>query len=147
MLNEQKVDMLEVSFEHRIDPELFTVFARVKELKDVDDVRDQILATFKRYTKELVPQEKLNATRSNLRYSAALAMNSSAALASALAPFIALRRTPETINQLFALYQRISPEDIRAVASQYFVDSRRTVVTLAHDREAKRTLNKESENR
>src|SRR4029079_18929167 len=116
---------------------------RVRELKDVDDVRDQVLATFKRYTKELVPQEKLDMTRSNLRYSAALAMNSSAAIASALAPFIALRRTPETINQLFALYQRISPEEILAAASRYFVDDRRTIVTLAHDREAKRPPSKE----
>jgi zinc protease len=147
LLKEQKVDLLEVSFEHRMDPELFTVFARVRELKDVDDVRDQVLATFKRHTKELVPQEKLDATRSNLRYSAALAMNSSAAIASALAPFIALRRTPETINQLFALYQRISPEEILAAASRYFVDDRRTIVTLAHDREAKRPPSKEGENR
>jgi zinc protease len=131
VLKEQKVDLLEVSFDHQIDPELFTVFARIKDPKDLDDVRAQILAAFQRYTKELVPPQKLDATRSRLRYSAALAMNSSEAIASALAPFIALRRTPETIDQLFALYQRLTPEDIRAVASKHFVDNRRTIVTLA----------------
>ena len=147
VLKEQKVDALEISFDNQIDPELFTVFVRVKDLKGVDDVRDQILVTFKRYTKELIPQEKLDATRSRLRYRTALAMNSSDAIANALAPFIALRRTPETINQLFALYQRITPEDIRAVASRYFVDDHRTIVTLAHDSEAKRTVNKQGEHR
>ncbi|HKQ73784.1 MAG TPA: pitrilysin family protein [Blastocatellia bacterium] len=132
-LKEQKVDLLEVSFDNQVDPELFTVFARIKDPKDVDYARDQILDAFKRYTKELVPQQKLDETRSRLRYSMALAMNSSEAIASALAPFIALRRTPETINQLFALYQRITPEDIRAAASKYFVDDHRTIVTLSSE--------------
>jgi zinc protease len=132
VLKEQKVDLQAVSFDNQIDPELFIVFARVKDPKNLDDVRDQILATFKRYSQELVPQPKLDATRSRLRYSAALAMNSSEAIASTLAPFIALSRTPETINRLFVLYQRITPEDIRAAASQYFVDGHRTIVTLTH---------------
>jgi zinc protease len=116
VLKEQKVDVLEVSSEDQLDPELFTVFVRIKEPKDVDYVRDQILATFKRYTKELVPLPKLDETRSRLRYSTALSMDSSESIASALAPFIALRRTPETIDKLFALYQRITPEDIRTAA-------------------------------
>ena len=54
VLKEQKVDVIEVSFEDQSDPELFTVFVRIKEPKDVDYVRDQILATFKQYAKELV---------------------------------------------------------------------------------------------
>ncbi len=145
VLKEQKVDLLEVSFDNQVDPELFTVFARIKDPKDADYVRDQILATFKRFTKELVPQQKLDATRSRLRYSAALAMNSSESLASALAPFIALRRTPETINQFFALYQRITPEDIRAVASQYFVDDHRNIVTLAHEPRGKERTGQEGQ--
>ena len=131
VLKEQKVDLLSVSFSDRRDPELFSVFARVKDPRAVDDVRDQILATFKRYTTELVPQPKLDATRSRLRYSFALSMDSSEAIANALAPYTGLRRTPETINQLFSLYDRITPEDVRAAAATYFLDRHRTVVTLA----------------
>jgi zinc protease len=133
VLREQKVDVLAVSFDNKLAPELFTVFARVKDPQEVSYVRDQILATFQRYTKELVPQQKLDATRSRLRYSAALAMNSSEAIASALAPFITLGRTPETIDKLFALYERISQEDIRKAAAQYLVEEHRTIVTLAHE--------------
>ena len=98
---------------------MFTVYARIKDPKDFDYVREQILATFKRFTEETVDQAKLDATRSRIRYSFALRMNSSSAIANALAPYIGLRRTPETINKLFALYQQITPQDIRAVASQY----------------------------
>ncbi|HEX4950555.1 MAG TPA: pitrilysin family protein [Blastocatellia bacterium] len=133
VLKEQKVDLLTVAFDNKIDPELFTVFTRIKDAKDVEYVRDQILANVNRFTKELVPQTKLDATRSRLRYSAALAMNSSEAIAGALAPFIALRRTPATIDQLFALYERITPAEIRAMAAQYLVDNQRIIVTLTHE--------------
>jgi len=131
VLKEQKVDAFDVSFANRADPELFTIFARVKDAKNIDYVRDQILATFKRYTTESVAQAKLDATRSRLRYGFALAMDSSEGIASALAEFIALRRTPETLNKLFALYDQVTPADMRAAASRYFIDNNRSIVTLA----------------
>jgi zinc protease len=131
VLKEQKIDALFPSFDDTIDPELFAIFARVKDAKDVDYVRDQILATFKRYATEKVAQQKLDDTRSRLRYSFALSMNSSNAIASALVPYIALRRTPEAIDQVFALYDQITPEDIREATARYFTDKNRTIVTLA----------------
>jgi zinc protease len=131
VLDEQKVDELAADFGNHPDPELFTVYARVKDAKDVDDVREQILATFARFTKEAVDQARLDATRSRIRYSFALRMNSSPAIAASLAPYIALRRTPDTINKVFALYQQITTQDIQATAGRYFVDAHRTIVTLA----------------
>ena len=131
VLKEQKVDTFGPSFGNQVDPELFTVLARVKDPKDVDYVRDQILATFKRFTTELIPQAKLDATRSRLRYSFAMAMNSSDAIAGTLAPFIALRRSPETIDKLATLMETITPQDVRDIAARYFVDNNRTIVTLA----------------
>ncbi|HEY0321997.1 MAG TPA: pitrilysin family protein [Pyrinomonadaceae bacterium] len=130
VLKEQKVDEWDVSFDNQIDPELFAITARVKDAKDMDYVRDQILATFKRYTTETVPQDKLDATRSRVRYGTALSMNSSQAIARAISPYVALKRTPETINKLFNLYDSITPADIRAAAARYFVERNRTTVTL-----------------
>jgi zinc protease len=132
VLKEQKVDGIFRSFGNQKDPDLFTVTARIKDPKDIDYVRQQILQTFTQFTDESVAQAKLDATRSRMRYSFALALDSSSAIADAMAPYIALARTPETINSLFALYQQITPADIRAAASKYFVDSNRTTVTLTH---------------
>ena len=130
VLDEQKVDTLIADFGNHPDPELFTVYARVKNAKDIDDVRERILATFARFTNETVDQAKLDATRSRIRYSFALRLSSSAAIANSLAPYIGLRRTPDTINKLFALYQQVTPQDMRTIASQYFKDGNRTIVTL-----------------
>ncbi|HEY2380876.1 MAG TPA: pitrilysin family protein [Terriglobia bacterium] len=137
VLKEQKVDVLDTDFGGHPAPELFSVSARVKDGKDLDYVRDEILAAFKRFTDENVDPMKLNATRSRLRYSFALRMNSSPAIASSLALYIGLMRSPDTINKLFALYQQLTPEDIRAAARQYFVLNNRTIVTLTSNRGTK----------
>lgn len=131
VLKEQKVDVLAPDFSNQMDPELFVILARVKDPKDVDYVREQILATFKRYTTELIPADKLNATRSRLRYGFAMAMDSSDAIASTLAPFVSLRRSPETIDKLAELMETISAQDVRDIAARYFRDESRTIVTLS----------------
>jgi zinc protease len=135
VLKEQKLDSLSFIFEDRADPELFMVSAKVKEAKDLDYVKQQILDTYKRFAKEPVPKEKLDSTRSRMRYSFALAMNSSEAIAGALAGYVGLRRTPATIENLFTIYDSITPEDMRAVAAKYFVDNQRSIVTLTTKKE------------
>src|SRR5207247_9710151 len=96
----------------------------------------QIPATFERFTKQTVDPGRLEATRSRIRYSFALRMNSSSAIANAVAQYIALRRTPETINKLFTLYREIWTEAIRSVARPYFSEDNRTIVTLSSNRGA-----------
>jgi zinc protease len=48
-----------------------------------------------------------------------------------LAQYIALRRSPDTIDKVFALYDSITPEDIRKFAAKYFTDNNQTILTLA----------------
>jgi len=113
-----------------VDPELFAVYSQVKEVKDLPYVQDEITKTFQRYSKELVSADKLNETRSRLRYGFAGAMNSNDAIAGTLARYISLTGSPDTIDKVFALYDTITPEDIRSFAAKYFKDTNKTVVTL-----------------
>ncbi|HYN84512.1 MAG TPA: pitrilysin family protein [Pyrinomonadaceae bacterium] len=131
VLKEQKIDILFGGADDQADPELFTVYARVKDPKDVDYVRDEILKTFERHTRELIPQAKLDATRSRFRYGFAMAMNSSEAIANALTSYVALTRDPESLNKVFSMAETVTPEDIRAAAKKYFDERRRTIVTLS----------------
>jgi len=135
VLKEQKLDSLSFTFEDRADPELFLVAAKLKDVKDTDYVRQQILETYQHFAKEPVTKERLDSTRSRLRYGFALGMDSSEAIAGSLAGYIGLRRTPTTIDKLFALYDTITPEDMRAMAAKYFVDTHRTIVTLSSKKE------------
>lgn len=131
VLQEQKAVFVGADAENHIDPELFTVEAQVKDIKDLDYVRDEIIKTYKRYATELIPQKQLDETRSRQRYAFSMAMNSNDAIAGTLASFVSLRRSPDTIDKVFALYDSITPEDIKRFAAKYFNDNSQTVITLA----------------
>lgn len=131
VLKEQKVDMLALSFDDQIDPELFAVVARVKDASDTAYVREQIIETFNRFSREPVAQEKLDETRSHLRYSTALSWTSAGAIAGFLAPYLNLGGTPATVDRLFALHQQVTPKEVLDMAKKYFLPENRTVVTLA----------------
>lgn len=130
VLNEQKAVWVDSDFGNQVDPELFAVYSQVKDGKDLPYVQNEIIKTFQKYTKDLIPQKELDETRSRLRYGFSLSMDSNEAIAGTLARFISLKRSPDTIDNLFALYDKITPEDIRNAAQNYFKDSNQTIVTL-----------------
>src|SRR5262249_45906621 len=130
VVREQKVDTLMPLFEDHQDPFLVMVAARVKDLSDLDYVRDQISATFEGYKKNKVVIERLEAVKSHVKYGFALSLDNSQAIAATLAPYVALTGEPERINRLFDTYSRIDPGDIQGIANKYFDTSRRTIVTL-----------------
>jgi len=130
VIKEQKVDSFGAGNPDHVDPFLFRIQARLKKPADMDSVRDDILATVAALRENKVAAEKLEAVKRHLRYQFALSLNSSEAIAGVTARFVALRRTPETINRLYDLYARVTPDDIRNVARKYLVDQGRTIVTL-----------------
>jgi zinc protease len=109
---------------------LFTVLARVKKKEDLAGVREEILATLRGFRETPIPAARLEGVKNHLRYRFALGLDNSEAIAATLAAYVGLRRTPETINKVYALYEQVSPEDIRRVAAKYFTDDSRTIVTL-----------------
>ena len=131
VIEEQKVDALGADNPDRVDPNLFTVLARVKKAEDVDAVRQEILAAVRALQGQApVAKDRLEAVKSHLRYSSRWGWTTARAIAATLARYVALRRTPETINRLYDLYARVTPEDVQRIANKYFVDEGRTIVTL-----------------
>lgn len=137
VIKEQKVDALFSDNEDHRDPYMLSVGARVKDPKDVEYVKNEIIKTFDSFKSTLVPKEKLDVVKSNLKYSFALGLDNSEAIAAGLASYIALRRTPEALNKVYDLYAAITPEDIQAMARKYFVEKHRTIVTLSSKENAK----------
>jgi zinc protease len=132
VIKEQKVDQLFADFEDHRDPYLLTVAARVKDPKDIEYVKGEIIKAFDSFKTVAVAADKLNAVKSNLKYGFALSLDNSEAIAANLAPYIALKRTPETLNKLYDLYAAITPQDIQEMARKYFVETKRTTVVLAN---------------
>ena len=130
VVNEQKVDSLDGEMARRVDPNLFEVDARVKRAEDMQYVRDQILDTVKRFQSEQVAAGKLEAVKSRERYQFTMQLDNSQTVAATVARYVAMKRTPDTIDRLFAIYAQLTPEDIRAAARKYLAESGRTIVTL-----------------
>ncbi len=131
VLDEQKVDVLYPSNPDRVDPQLFTVVARVKDSADIEHVRDEILATVTALREKPVELKRLEDVKKFLRYSFALQMDNTETIADTAAAYVGLRRSPETINKLYELYEKVTPEDIQRIARKYFVQDARTIATLS----------------
>src|SRR5713226_2072763 len=77
VIKEQKIDTLFSDFEDHRDPYLLSVAARIKAPKDVDYVTNEIIKTFDSFKSTPVQKAKLEAVKSNLKYSFALSMDNS----------------------------------------------------------------------
>ncbi len=131
-VKDRKVDTLFGYFPDHVDPFLGMIMARVKDPADWALVRDRILDTCEHFKTTLVDDKRLEAVKSNLRYSFADDLDSSAAIAEALTSYIARTRTPESVNRVYGMYAKLTPEDIRRVARKYLVPTGRTIATLSH---------------
>ncbi len=133
VIEEQKVDALRAGPPNNLDPELFGVLARVKHVADLPYVQQQVIATAEGFGTTLVDAKKLEILKQHLRYEFALELNNSESIAETVARFVALRRTPETIDRYYDEYAKLTPDDIRNVARKYLIDRNLTVVTLSSD--------------
>lgn len=130
VIQDQLVDALFAGSSDHVDPYLFTATARVKKPQHIKVVEESILSTLNGFKDNLVDPVKLEAVKSHLRYRFAMQLDDAEAIAGAVTRYVALRRTPETINKYFDLIAQVTPEDIRAAARKYLVTNSRTIVTL-----------------
>jgi zinc protease len=131
--DEQKVDQLFPYYPGTADPQLTTVAARVKDMKDALDVRNQILEAFAQSRDRAITASRLADAKSNARYGFVRTLDNTESIAAALARFVRYRRAYGTLNQLFTVYEAVTPEDLQAVARKYFTDAGLVVTTLSKD--------------
>ncbi len=132
VIQEQKVSQIFSAYYDHLDPYPFAVWASVKEAEDVAYVQERIEQAFEHLREGAVPNQQLEAAKSRLRYQFALGLDSTSSIASTLAHFLGLRRSPETINKRYRLYQAVTPADVQEISQKYFREEARTVAKLAY---------------
>jgi zinc protease len=118
--------------DHR-DPFLFTAMSRVKDAKNVDSVRDEIYAALENAKTVPADAKKLQDIKSHIRYAFAMRLNKPDNVAVTVATYIALTGNYESMNKLYALYEKVTAEDIMHAAQKYFTKNNRTVIILEHE--------------
>jgi zinc protease len=130
---EQKVDAFEASNPGNVDPGIFTVFARLKSPADALYVRNEILKTMALARSTPVAARKLDDAKSNNRYEVARGLDSTERIAGLLSHFAHYTRSYSTINNLFRVFDSLTPADLQQAAQKYFTDPALVVTTLSKD--------------
>jgi zinc protease len=132
VVEEQEVDLLSGGAADHRDPYLFEIAARVKRPERVAYVESAITAALEDLKTTPIAADRLGKVKSHLKYSYAMGLDTAGSVARGLAHYIALTGDPEAVNRVYAIYDRISPEDVRDATRKYFASTGRTVVTLSH---------------
>jgi zinc protease len=130
VITEQKVESMSGSNDAHVDPNLFTVFARIKKPGEVGYVEKSIHDEMARIAKDGVDDATLKDVLSHVKYAFAGQLSTADRTAYTASSFIALTGQLESINAYFALYDKVTSADVKRVATAYFQPANRTVVTL-----------------
>jgi zinc protease len=133
VVQEQTVDDLFPYFPDTADPQLATVFARLKRPEDAVAVRDAMLRTFAAARQSPPDGRRLADAVANARYGLLRDFDTTESIAATLARILRYRRSVDTLNQLWRVYASLTPADLQAVAQEYFTDAGLVVTTLSED--------------
>ena len=137
VIEEQLVEFLFGGEQDSRDPGLFLVLAKVKDPKNIERVRAMIDAAIEEAKSKPISAERLAGVKSHLKYSFAMGLDNPDAVARVLSNYYALTGDPDSVNRVYAIYDRITASQIQEVANKYFKPANRTVVILTKEGEPK----------
>ena len=127
---QQLVDSMDATYGDHRDPNLFGVLIRVKDAKNLRAVEFAVLREIRKLASGGVDARRLEAVRSNLRYSNIMGLDKADSAAVTLAVNTALTGDVNFLNKEFDAVAQIQPRDLQDFAKAYFIDLNRTTVTL-----------------
>jgi len=130
VIREQKVQWVAGDFGFSRDPKLYDVYTRVKDEADIPYVLGEMEKTADRFKEELVTPEALENVKKRTRYGYLMRLDTPGETAGLLARTVALTGGIESVDELYATIDTLTPEDIRAAARRYLKKEHRTVLIL-----------------
>lgn len=116
-------------YPHR-DPYLFSLDAKIKDVK----TRDQVLASMNKAIRNLVTgkldQKRVEAIKSNIRYSFLMGLESVDQIAGQLAWYIGIYGEPDALEQHFQNVRKVTSKDLVRFAKEHLTARKRTEITL-----------------
>ncbi|MFN3135474.1 MAG: M16 family metallopeptidase [Candidatus Kryptonium sp.] len=134
VIEKQWVDFIQGGAPSRRDPFLFTIFTRIKNENLIDSVKDAIFNAIEELKTKPVSKERLGQVKSYLKYSFAMSLNNPNSVAYVVGNYFQLTGDPESVNELYQLYERVTPQDIMNAVRKYFTKENRTIVTLTEEK-------------
>lgn len=133
VIDEQKVRFIGGGAFDSRDPNLFTIQVSMVDKADMPYVMKEIEKAIEKVKTDAVDADLLQRTKSSLKYGFAMGIDTPGAIANSLSHYIQLTGDPESINRLYALYDKVSAEDLKMVAEKYFNSDHLTIATISDD--------------
>jgi zinc protease len=137
VIEDQLVELIFGGEQDSRDPGLFLVVARVKDPRNINKVQASIDAAIQEAKTKPVSSDRLASVKSHMRYNFVMGLDNPDAVARVLSNYYQLTGDPESVNRTYALYEKVTAEQIQEVASKYFNPGNRTVVLLSKEGESK----------
>ena len=131
VIEEQKVRFIGGGASDSVDPGLFTIQVSMVNKDDMAYVKGEIEKAIAKVQTQGVDPALLDRTKSHLKYSFAMSIDTPSAIANSLSHYIQLTGDPESINRLYAMYDRVSAADVQKVAQHYFKPEHLTIATIS----------------
>ena len=135
-IEQQWVDFISAGAIDQVDPPLYTILTRVRQLEKLEEVKTALLNEIERITQESADEGELQDTKNHMKYQFLLSMNTPNAVANTMAHYLSLTNEPSTVNRVYELYDQVSVQDIQTLARKYFRPENRTLVTLTQSENA-----------
>ncbi|MFY8160749.1 MAG: M16 family metallopeptidase [Candidatus Kapaibacteriota bacterium] len=129
-LKEQKVQALQAEIDMNRDPFLWMVFAIINKDSDIEYVNTEITNTIEYYKTNLVTKENLDKVKKRMKYGFLMGLDTPDKVAGGLAKFIAITGSLDNLETYYKTLEAITPEDIQNTVKTYFVNNKKTTITL-----------------
>jgi zinc protease len=133
VVTERKIRNVRFGTPFSRDPNLITVSATLKNKDDMQYVKDEIMKTLEKIKTTKADEKKFADAISETKYSFAMGNDTPGGIAGMLAYYIALSGDPESVNNYYSLYDKITPDDLMNIAKKYFIESALTIGTISAD--------------
>jgi zinc protease len=133
VVEEQKLRFLGGGAVDSHDPYLITIQASFISKDDFQYVSDEITKAIEDIKINGVDLKQLEETKSNLKYSYAMNIDNPDAIANSVSHYIYLTGDPESLNRSYAMYDKVTVDDLKMVANKYYVETGITIATISPD--------------
>ncbi len=130
VLQEQKCRFINGGAQNSRDPYLISIGASVAKAEDMAYVKNTITDALEKAKQIPFQANVIAETKMNLRNSFSMGTDNPTSIAEALSAYTWLTGDPESINRTYALYEKVTAEDMMRVAQKYFLKNTLTIGTI-----------------
>ncbi|MEO0311963.1 MAG: hypothetical protein RIQ89_1620 [Bacteroidota bacterium] len=131
VLEEQKVRDIGAGAYDTRDPGLYFISASLVNADDMQYVKDEIVATLNSAAQNPAEKSAVERAVMTLRNNYAMGIDNPSAIAESISHYVWLTGEAEAVNKNYENYNKITPEEIQAVAKKYFTDNNLTIATIS----------------